>query len=516
MNILIVDDALLIRNWLKILLQQIPNVKTSIYEASNGQEALEACRGNSIELVITDIKMPVLNGLDLIELLKKEFPTTRFCVLSSYDDFGYVKNALIAGALDYILKAEMQLEDLSQILVKVQNSIHMEKKYASDNNTENSRILAFTSLYNEYTRDAENSDTLLFLRSLNPALNLENLMIVIYTMEEENDNPKERIASLVMDTILANNYNGAAFPLNHDFSVIFYNSGAAILEDQEKEYRKLMSVLSNNLSSYEQSSFGHSILLPYKPHKSLKSTIESGTETILSCRFYNINCKKPKSATEPYPDKSVLYASLQKYLDLRDYDKITKDTIIYMELAFKRQLAPARLVSAIRGAVRILLSSDIIIKSADHQIAEKLDGLSEEINTSKTYTGLRDTTIAFLKEYTSYSKSRLSGRSVPIQTALQYIDDNYMNKISLNDVANYVYLNSSYLSQLFKKEMNVPFRDYIEEVRIKRAKSLLKGTEFSMNQVAEAVGFSSQNYFTRIFKKSTGLTPIKYRNVHHI
>jgi len=141
MNILIVDDDLLIRNWLKILLQQIQNMETSIYEASNGQEALETCRNNSIELVITDIKMPVLNGLDLIGSLKKEFPTIRFCVLSSYDDFDYVKNALKAGALDYILKAEMQLDDLSQILVKVQNSIRMEKKYTLENGEENNRYL---------------------------------------------------------------------------------------------------------------------------------------------------------------------------------------------------------------------------------------------------------------------------------------------------------------------------------------------------------------------------------------
>ncbi|MDU6263225.1 MAG: response regulator [Anaerocolumna aminovalerica] len=514
MNILIVDDDLLIRNWLKILLQQIQNIQTFIFEASNGQEALEACRKNSIELVITDIKMPVINGLDLIESLKKEFPAIRFCVLSSYDDFDYVKNALKAGALDYILKAEMQLDDLSQILVKVQNSIRMEKKYTLDNCEENNQIPAFTALYKEYTRNEEGIDSLPFLQRLSPALSLDNLMIVIFTVLTENDTSGERIASLAMDTILANNYNGIAFPLSHDSSVIFYNSAATILEDQEEEYIKLMSILSNNLSSYEQLSLSDSILLPYKSNKSIKSTIDSGVETIDFCSFYNTNCKKLKLVIEQHSNKSVLYTLIQKHLDLRDYDKITEDTLLFIENAFNRQLIPAKLISAIRGAVRILLSSDIIINSTDQQIVEKLDGLSEDINNSKTYGDLKDTATQFLKEYTNYAKSRLSGRTLSIQTALQYIDDNYMNKITLDDVAKYVYLNSSYLSQLFKKEMNVPFSDYIEEVRIKRAKLLLKETDYSMNQVAEAVGFSTQNYFTRIFKKSTGLTPIKYRNIH--
>jgi YesN/AraC family two-component response regulator len=514
MNILIVDDDLLIRNWLKILLQQIQNMQVLIFEASNGQEALEACRQNSIELVITDIKMPVINGLDLIASLKNEFPTIRFCVLSSYDDFDYVKSALKAGALDYILKAEMQLEDLSQILIKVQNSIRMEKKYTLENSEGNNQIPAFTALYKEYVSNEDHTDSLSFVKSLNSALSLENLMIVILTVLIENDQSDKRIASLAMDTILANSYKGVAFPLSKDTFAIFYNSAETILEDQEEEYIKLMSILSNNLSNYEQSSLKDSILLPYKSNKSIKSTIDSGIETIGFCSFYNTSCKKLKLDIEQHSNKSALYALIQKHLDLRDYDKITEDIVTFMENALKRQLIPAKLISSIRGAVRILLSSDIIIKSTEQQITEKLDGLSEDINSSKTYVDLKDTVTQFLKEYTNYTNSKLSGRSLSIQTALQYIDDNYMNKITLDDVANYVYLNSSYLSQLFKKEMSVPFSDYIEEVRIKHAKLLLKETDYSMNQVAEAVGFSSQNYFTRIFKKSTGLTPIKYRNVH--
>lgn len=513
MNILIVDDDLLIRNWLKILLQQIQKINTSIYEASNGQEALESCRRNTIEFVITDIKMPVINGLDLIETLKKEFPNIRFCVLSSYDDFEYVKCALKAGALDYILKAEMQLDDLSQILVKVQNSIRMKKKYTLYNNKENNQIRKYSALYKEYTRDAENTDSLSFIESLNPDLTLDNLLIVIFTVPIKNEESGERIASLALDTILANNYKGAAFPLGHDFIAIFYHSAANIPEYQEEEYIRLMSILGNNLLSYEQLPLIDSILLSYKPDRSIKSILDSGIEAIEFCSFYNTNCKNIKSI-ERHSNKSSLYALIQKHLDLRNYDKITEDTVAFMENGLKRQLTPAKLISTVRGVVRILLSSDIIIKSADQKIGEKLDDLSEMINSSKTYRDLKDTTILFLKEYTNYTKTRLSGRSLSIQTALQYIDENYMNKITLEDVAKHVYLNSSYLSQLFKKEMNLPFSDYIEKVRIKQAKLLLKENDYSVNQVAEVIGFSSQNYFTKIFKKSTGLTPVKYRKIH--
>lgn len=514
MNTLIVDDDLLIRNWLKILLKQIKNIETTIYEASNGSEALEICRNNPIELVITDIKMPVLNGLDLITDLQKEFPAIRFCVLSSYDDFGYVKNALKAGALDYILKAEMTLDDLTQLFIKVQNSIDLEKKYTSDKEIINHDISKLKALYNEYMEAGENANTEEFIKRLDPALSSDNLMTVVFTAWDERGKSDEKIASIAMDTLLANNYKGISIPIENEYFIILYNSIHNIPENQEEEYRKLMAILSNKLISIEQTRLGDSILYPLKSGKSLKSAVASGIETIRFCSFYDIKYRRTAD-TGQHSNKAALYELIQKHLDLRDYDKITLEILTYMEDACKRQLSPNKLISAIRGSARILLSSDFIIKSSDQQIAEKLDSLLEDINSVKTYDQLKKKTTEFLKEYCNFAISNLSGRSLAIQTALQYIEENYMNKLTLDKVANYVYLNSSYLSQLFKKEMNMSFSDYVEEVRLKHAKNLLKETDYSMNQVAEAVGFSSQNYFTRIFKQSTGLTPIKYKHMHN-
>ncbi len=514
MNILIVDDDLLIRNWLKILLQQIKDIETTIYEASNGGEALEICKNNPIELVITDIKMPVLNGLDLITELKKEFPSIRFCVLSSYDDFSYVKNALKAGALDYILKAEMKLEDLTQLFAKVKNSIDLEKKYSSANDKTDHDISRLVMLYKEYVKNEDITDLESFLNKLHPDLTCDNLMIVVFTVSNNGGKSDERIASITMDTFLANNYKVVSFPIENEYFAILYNSTSNIPENQEEEYRKLLTILNNRLSGLEQLQLGDSILLSYKTNKSLKSFIDSGLETIRFCIFYGSKSKKPAIDTEQHSNKSALYQLIQKYLDMGDYDKIAQGILTYMEDAYKRQLAPSKLISAIRGAIRILLSGDIIIKSSDQQTVEKLDNLLENINGSKTYETLKEKTIDFIKEYCNFTQSKLSGKSLAIQTALQYIEDNYMNKLTLDKVANYVYLNSSYLSQLFKKEMNMSFSDYVEQIRLKHAKILLKETDYSMNQIAEAVGFSSQNYFTRIFKKSTGLTPIKYKNMH--
>ena len=132
MKILIVEDDTMLRNWLSMLLSSLSDYQLQIYEASDGLEALEVCQKMPVELVITDIKMPRMDGLHLIQKLKESDPEIRTAVLSSYDDFSFVKVALQYGALDYILKAEMTVKDLSQLLDKVQNDFQVEHSLARE------------------------------------------------------------------------------------------------------------------------------------------------------------------------------------------------------------------------------------------------------------------------------------------------------------------------------------------------------------------------------------------------
>jgi two-component system, response regulator YesN len=514
MNILIVDDDLLIRNWLKMLLHQIKNTEIKIYEASDGLDALQRCSENHIQLIITDIKMPTLNGIDLITRLKNEFPQIRFCVLSSYDDFRYVKDALKAGALDYILKAEMKFEDLSQILLKVQNSINMEEKYKFNYLKENENISNLVNIYKKYMYSDEDIGAEEFLKTISSSLIPENLKLVIFTVNIEGKNKQEFIASICMDTIQANCIKGISFPHNNEFYIMLYNSSESMLENQQEEYVKITSLLNNNLIKYENISLTDSLLLSYKSNKSIKNTIKDGIETIHFCNFHGLDTKKVEIDRSQNNNKAEFYKLIQKYIDLRDYDKVTSEIINYIDNVCSKKLTPSYIKSTIRGAIDILLTSEIIVKSSNDKLSEKLDQLFENIINSKNPIELKMNTINFLSKYTNYIKSEPSIKSLDIKAVVKFIDDNYMNKITLDDVSNHVFLNSSYLSQLFKKEMSITFSDYLEDVRIKNAKFLLKEPNKAIIEIAEEVGFSSQNYFTKIFKKITGLTPAKYKNIH--
>ena len=102
-------------------------------------------------------------------------------------------------------------------------------------------------------------------------------------------------------------------------------------------------------------------------------------------------------------------------------------------------------------------------------------------------------------------------RNSSIQAAVDYINEHYSEKITLDDVSRHIYLNRTYASQLFKKHMNVNFADYLEIVRINKAKEFLLDTSMQIAEIALKVGYSNQSYFTKVFKRNTGMSPNSFR-----
>ena len=271
MNILIVDDDTLIRNWLSMLLKQLKNYEIQIFEASDGIEALEICAHSQIDLVITDIKMPRLNGIDLINRLNTEYPHIRTSVLSSYDEFDYVRIALKCGALDYILKAEMKIEDISALLEKVSNDFKLENSMQRGLQQNYSVVSDTKQVFLKYLDDKAITDED-FLSALNPPLTINNLCIAIFKMSLSNggDIPVYTISSICRDAMKGENIHGIAFPWNKGYFILMYNCTDTISENQKEEYLKLFMLLDKNLEKYTGIPISHSINLICKKDDDLR------------------------------------------------------------------------------------------------------------------------------------------------------------------------------------------------------------------------------------------------------
>ena len=133
MKILIADDDVLIRKWLGLLIRQAEKYDTELYQAENGEEALAIIQEVPVDLLITDIKMPVVDGVELIRKVREIHPDIRIVVLSAYDDYNYVRTTLKNGVLDYLLKAEMDMEDIHAILHTVEQDMFLENTMEQDN-----------------------------------------------------------------------------------------------------------------------------------------------------------------------------------------------------------------------------------------------------------------------------------------------------------------------------------------------------------------------------------------------
>ena len=120
----------------------------------------------------------------------------------------------------------------------------------------------------------------------------------------------------------------------------------------------------------------------------------------------------------------------------------------------------------------------------------------------------------FLKEFLLALNQQKLDLSPAVRGAISYVEKHYAEKMSLDDVAEHIFINRSYFCQLFKREMGLTFGDFLEHIRIEKAKLFLSSTNLPISNVAEQAGFSSQAYFTKIFKNSTGISPLRYRKLH--
>jgi two-component system response regulator YesN len=508
MNILIVEDDALLQNWLSMLLTSLPAYQPTVFKAGDGLEALEQCRIHPVDLVITDIKMPRMDGLELIQRLKEESPSIRTAVLSSYDDFAFAKTALKYGALDYILKAEMTVSDISQLLDKVRSDFQIEKAL-QDSSAVN--YLALTTHQNQFSAFLSDGDTAGFLSSLSlperpPVLAVMELNL--RDPEASSNLPVFLAAEVCRQTLQMENLTGCAFPFRGENCILLYCPANTVSEYCEQEAAKLGALLKNNLDKYLKSYSVSDIHLFCRDLETLQKQCLQLCRTMDTQRYYgdSIPCRPH---LESY---HLCRQQLQYALDAGQLLQAGEILRSYVQEAGRQHLEP----EAVRSSVQFLLN--LFLASPQGKLPQtELDefhSLLRAVSTAPDQAALAAFVDRFLHRMQKAQQQSQSPLSPVIRTALSLIQKNYAGKLTLDSLASQLSINRSYLSQLFKKETGSTFGDYLEQVRIEKAKELLSTTGDSMVSIAEQTGFNNQNYFTKVFKAAAGVSPLHYRKLH--
>lgn len=515
-RVLIVDDEPFIRQGLKLLIKWKDHGCEIIGEASNGNEAMEIIKNQSVDLVITDIKMPVMNGLELIKCVKDNgYNNIKFIVLSGFYEFEYAKTAIKYGVKDYVLKP-IQKDELNRVLDEFSKDFIVEKNNLQK--IEKAQNDSYQMKLNKLILGKAGSATIKFLEDkLKPSDYLRFILIDVdmagMSIDEKNQYRLD-VYNETVKIIKNRNYN-VICELDdkknmHSIGFIFDKK---FLEENvfgEREYVnnlvcELKKTINNKFYIYAGKAVEdiHNIKKSYETATMLK-IINKDSNVIFFEEIYKDSCRK-QIVKKDYMDMLI------NGIEENNKDKIKKCIKSFYE-SFKDGYIDGEILKINIDYLLfnlINIEKNINEESNKEELLELIGLLDvENIISRDSEKNLTNFSINFAEYLDNLRKNSIKG-------VLSYIDkeiyEHYMDKLSLKSLSEKYYLNSAYLGQIFKKKYKVSFKDYLNEFRIEKAAEMLKRSDEKIYEIAEKVGYSNNDYFINKFTQIKGKTPFRYR-----
>ncbi|MGG1554810.1 response regulator [Paenibacillus ferrarius] len=538
MNIVLVDDEAQIRRWLEILLNQTGLGVQLVANCSNGKEALEVCRTREIDVVITDIKMPVMDGIALIRSLKAERPSIVSFILSSYSEFHYASEAIKAGAYDYLLKAEITPDDLRQALLKAQEAIDKERmrqrevfslKSELNGNQYALRSLYFRDLLRGTAVQAAEFEEK--MRMFRIPLRGNHLMLMVLRSDEHGE-VKERakisepellesaVINIIDETLRVETDSGCCFVAEENTYVALYNYG----DWGEKSLRETTLRHAHRISGYLLELLGLSvsvgISLPAMKLTSLAEQFEEARLALSHKQFYARRSiawyvDEDKGAGGGPERRQHHLDHLSELLDRDEFDRIVPYLRLVMKevgqtMAWREKELKAFCIEAVfllQRTVRRLKAA----AGLDDLRQQEAERPHEVIASLPTFEHVNEWLLARAAQAMEEAHAFQHPYSEAIRKVCDYVKANYAAGVSLQEAADYVHLNRNYLSELFKKETGISFNDFLTQVRIEKVKELIVEGKTPIGQLCEKVGYPDGSYLSKVFKKVTGMTPLEFK-----
>ena len=512
LKILIVDDEKLIREGLVNYIDWTSLDIEVIGTASNGKSALELILKMKPDIILSDIQMSTMNGIELIKALRENNIKSEVIFISAYSNFEYAKNAIKYGAFDYVLKP-IEEEVLIQVLKKCIYKI-------SENKSQNLLTINEAIKNEEYWRqliiDLINGKSKLSKVEENLLNSYENNFIMLSIIRfdtEQNRDEYIKIFYDMLDNIVSENLINKIILIS-----INVNEIVLIFIWENTDTVNLYNVIKKIcLETFMIIKYEKQILCSVSLsgiNKSLINIKRNYTEAsvALLCESLDIKGKlkefimlKKHAMNNKHIDLGK--SKLLNYINdgNRDgIDEFLKDTLLnYVsnDTIYDINVVKIELIEMVDYISDVI--DGYIIESKFKQRIFNIN------NVANMYNGIKNELFK-MTEYLNALPERTGNMQVNL--ALNYIHNNYYKNISLNKIAESLYISPSYLSKIFGEKVKEGFSKYLIRYRIKIAKELLKSPKYKIYNISEMVGYSDVSHFTKIFKQIEGITPTKYRN----
>jgi two-component system, response regulator YesN len=513
-----------------------------VAESANGKAALEQLETTQVDVLLTDIKMPIMGGIELSKIVRQMYPDIEIIILSGFAEFEYARQAISFRAFDYLLKPTNK-KKLLDAFTALKESMDQKREVKEEIYYSNIYISAgYETLRNEFLQSMLEGDNSLF------------------------KDFEEKTASLELD--FTGHYFAAA-TIKFDRKSIFEELETSWGTDKRLltfSYRNIIKEELSNLDNvyyivedYDTINFVFCFPSKEKQDTVMIPCLESISENIHNCLFKNVTVPYTIGVGLSYPSihhiaksfsqakKSIqnnFYLGEQKvqvYQDnneskyeqnfIRFYPEEMEhaavsisngnyaDTKRYLAAMFQALAEQNLLPEIVKNyciALRLMVQSKIINSSG---VMEKIIGdeynefVKEALTVKELETYIVNVMVALAKAIDeTIDPMDVKEQRMIIEKAKAYIAACISEKITLKMISEYVYLSETYFSFLFKKVTGITYIDYIQKLRMQEAKKLLVNTNYKVYKIAEMIGYSDYKYFSVQFKKYVALTPKEYRN----
>jgi len=520
-KIFIAEDEIVVREGLRNSIQSGTGPFVLAGEASDGEMALSIMKDVKPDILITDIRMPFVDGLSLSRIIKKILPWIKIIIISGHDEFQYAQEAISIGVDEYILKP-ISASDMLSTLNKLVDTIEQEKIHLSSIENlklqaqSNSNLIRERWLCDLVTGIVKTEDALEKGGDMGIDLIAHGYLVTIIKLSTSAENYSDLItAKLEINSLIDNQEEVVCFSQSRDSIILLlmqlvsesleetaYTLGQAIKYEVERNTDCMVAIGIGSpverIGSLSQSYAD--------AEKAVKFLVKTGQKLIIGAHdldsFSEIDFLRldgsPISEQLKYVKKSGIEEIIAQYITMIG-DKPFLATLVGYYLLYDLMVAISKIIDELGGDVHE------VIPSLSHKTQ-----LSEIAGSKETFCdGVR----LILDTFIEFRESKSAGKYYAmIQKAKQHINLHFVDQdISLHSVASIVHVSPNHFSTIFSQETGETFIEYLTQVRINKSKDLLLTTALRSVDIAYSVGFGDPHYFSFIFKKHTGLSPREFR-----
>lgn len=523
LKVFLVEDESIVREGLRDNIPWQQYGYQFVGEAGDGEMALPLIRKLQPDVLITDIKMPFMDGLSLSHIVGQEFPTMKIIIISGYDDFEYARRAICEGVEQYLLKP-ITRSTMQKVLAEVREKIEAEReqknylhKFQSEMHeyeqyflqTFFEKVFAGKLSVQEIYEEAQKH-----MLDINaPAYNL-----ILFSVQETDGSCQEELMRyfLRFSEYLVFHWN------INTYGIVIKGEKEIIKERTQNSLENIKAICQKN----EQVEEWYAAAGEPVERFSLLADCYKKVNHIFSYRFFSpaqhvlteqlmegMGNEKDDGALARVDTAKVDPEIIKRFLNCGEQGEISEFVKNYLE--------------GLKEALKSKLFRDYLLLSVRFSTlayVEGLGGSQEEFLQSVSTDKMQDVVVslegleAYMMDFIGKAiefrnrEKNTQGKKV-LKKALEYIEENFMlESLSLNAVALVIEVSPNYFSAMFRQEMQMTFIEYVTEKRMEKAKQLLLETELHSNEIAAAVGYKDPHYFSFVFKKTCGCTPREYHN----